>query len=56
LKKRIAMGTIPLYQEYDRVGFLDILKDDHFYVLDDHLNRIGHEVIADVLLENIRMQ
>jgi len=33
------------------LDFSSILKDDHFYVLDDHLNRIGHEVIADVLLE-----
>jgi hypothetical protein len=57
LKKRIATGNYPPYiRNMIVLDFSSILKDDHFYVLDDHLNRIGHEVIADVLLKNIRMQ
>jgi len=28
-----------------------ILKQNHFYVLDDHLNRSGHEVIADEIIK-----
>lgn len=30
-----------------------ILKQNHFYVLDDHLNRSGHEVIADEIIKAI---
>lgn len=30
-----------------------ILKQKHFYVLDDHLNRSGHEVIADEIIKAI---
>lgn len=28
----------------------DILTKDHYYILDDHLNSLGHKVIADSLL------
>ena len=30
-----------------------ILKQNHFYVLDDHLNRSGHEVMADEIIKAI---
>jgi hypothetical protein len=57
LKKRIARGDYPRYiRQMIVLDLSDILKDDHFYVLDDHLNRTGHQVIADVLLKNIRME
>lgn len=57
LKKRIATGDYPHYiKNMIVLDFSNILSDDHFYVLDDHLNRSGHQVIADVLLKNIRLQ
>jgi len=32
---------------------LTILKQNHFYVLDDHLNSAGHEVMADAIVKAI---
>ncbi|MFH1081390.1 MAG: hypothetical protein V1766_14235 [Pseudomonadota bacterium] len=56
LRRRIARGDYPRYiRGMIVLDLSDILKDDHFYVLDDHLNRTGHKMIADVLLKNIRI-
>lgn len=30
-----------------------ILKQNHFYVLDDHPNRLGHEVMTDEIAKAI---
>lgn len=30
-----------------------VLSDDHYFVLDDHINRDGHRVVAEALLESI---
>lgn len=56
LKKKIASHDYPLYIK--KMIVLDLskaLNNDHFYVLDDHLNSSGHEVIADVLLKVIKV-
>jgi len=56
LKKKIAAGDFPTYiRKMIVLDFSDILNDDNFYVLDDHLNHTGHQIIADVILQNIKM-
>ena len=50
LKKKIQAGKYPPYIQ--NMIVLDLsrdLKADHFYTLDDHLNKEGHEVIANKL-------
>lgn len=55
LKKRIAWGDYPPYIKGMTVlDFSDLLKDQHFYVLDDHLNAAGHETIAKEIEKVIR--
>lgn len=50
LKKKITLHDYPDYiRKMIVVDFSNILNDDNFYVLDDHLNKTGHAVIADVL-------
>lgn len=54
LKKKITTGDYPSYiRNMIVLDFSNILKDDHFYVLDDHMNPGGHQVVADVLLQSI---
>ena len=55
LKKKIKTGNYPPYIK-DMI-VLDLsgdLKANHFYTLDDHLNKEGHEVIADKLMNIIK--
>lgn len=55
LKKRIAGGGYPPFiAEMTVLDFSTSLKNEHFYVLDDHLNSRGHEVVADALLPIIK--
>ncbi|MDI6686758.1 MAG: SGNH/GDSL hydrolase family protein [Desulfobacterales bacterium] len=54
LKERILNENLPIFIK--NMIILDtptILKQNHFYVLDDHLNRSGHEVIADEIIKAI---
>lgn len=54
LKKRITRNDYPGYiREMTVLDFSNILKDDHFYVLDDHLNKDGHLIVADVLYQTV---
>lgn len=54
LKKRIIRNNYPSYiREMIVLDFSNILKDDHFYVLDDHLNQDGHVIVGDVLYQTI---
>ena len=36
------------------LDMLQYLKDEHFYILDDHLNYQGHIVVADLLSNVIK--
>ncbi|MDD5167829.1 MAG: SGNH/GDSL hydrolase family protein [Syntrophales bacterium] len=55
LKKKIADGPYPSYiKNMIVLDFSDTLKTEHYYVLDDHLNKKGHELIADALLKVIK--
>lgn len=54
LKKKITSRDYPDYiRRMIVVDFSNILNDDNFYVLDDHLNKTGHAVVADVLYKTI---
>jgi len=54
LKERITRNDYPGYiREMTVLDFSNILKDDHFYVLDDHLNKDGHLIVADVLYQTV---
>jgi hypothetical protein len=54
LKKRIARNDYPRYiREMIVLDFSNILQDDNFYVLDDHMNKTGHIVVANVLYQTI---
>jgi lysophospholipase L1-like esterase len=51
LKERIKTGDYPDFIKHMIVLDLsDALKEDDFFILDDHLNAAGHEVIAEKLL------
>ena len=55
LKKKISSHDYPPYIK--KMIVLDLskaLNNDHFYVLDDHLNSSGHDVIADFSLKLIK--
>ncbi len=55
LKKRIASNGYPSYiAEMAVLDFSKTLNNDHFYVLDDHLNSRGHDLVADALLHIIK--
>jgi lysophospholipase L1-like esterase len=55
LKKKISSHSYPAYIKNMTVLDLStVLTGDHFYVLDDHLNLAGHEVIAAALLKVIK--
>ncbi|HRS88053.1 MAG TPA: SGNH/GDSL hydrolase family protein [Syntrophales bacterium] len=55
LKERIASGSYPAYiKDMIVLDFSDLLGEGDFYVLDDHLNRHGHEVIAQALAKVVR--
>jgi hypothetical protein len=32
----------------------EYLNDNHFYILDDHLNPGGHAIVADVLYQTMK--
>ena len=50
LKKKIASGHYPDFiKNMVVLDFSDMLKPEHFYILDDHLNKKGHEAVADRL-------
>ncbi len=50
LKKKLAVGNYPPYLKNMIVlDFSDQLQKQHFYVLDDHINALGHKIIADTL-------
>ena len=54
LKERISTRNLPPFIK--NMIVLDtstILKQNHFYVLDDHLNRSGHEMISDERIKAI---
>jgi hypothetical protein len=54
LKKKIASGGYPSYiKNMIVLDFSDVLQDDNYYVLDDHLKDSGHEVIADEIIKRI---
>ncbi len=54
LKKKITRHDYPDYiRKMIIVDFSNILNDDNFYVLDDHMNKTGHAVVADVLYKKI---
>jgi lysophospholipase L1-like esterase len=54
LKERIIRNDYPSYiREMIVLDFSNILKDEHFYVLDDHMNRDGHVIVADALYQTI---
>ena len=54
LKERITRNDYPSYiREMIVLDFSSILKDDHFYVLDDHMNQDGHVIVADALYQTI---
>lgn len=54
LKKKLAAGNYPPYlRNMIVLDFSDQLKKQHFYVLDDHLNALGHKIIADTLAKTI---
>jgi hypothetical protein len=51
LAKRIQSGSLRItVQTLDLHGFL---KPEHFYVVDDHLNKEGHLVVAELLTRNL---
>jgi hypothetical protein len=55
LKKRIAGGGYPPFiAEMAVLDFSTTLKNDHFYILDDHMNSRGHDLVADALLHIIK--
>ena len=54
LKERISNEDLPPFIK--NIIVLDtstLLKQKHFYVLDDHLNSAGHEVMADEIIKAI---
>ena len=54
LKRKISSGNYP--PSIKNMIILDtaaILRADHFYVLDDHPNRTGHEALATALLDAV---
>ncbi|KQC11606.1 MAG: hypothetical protein APR62_09520 [Smithella sp. SDB] len=54
LKKKIRRGDYPFYiRKMIVMDLSNILNDDNFYVLDDHMNKTGHAVVADVLYKII---
>jgi hypothetical protein len=54
LKKKIAGGSYPDYiRRMIVLDLSDVLHEKNFYVLDDHMNRSGHEIVADVLYQTI---
>jgi hypothetical protein len=54
LKKKLAAGNYPPYLKNMIVlDFSDKLQKQHFYVLDDHINALGHKIIADTLAKVI---
>ncbi len=55
LREKLRAGSWP--EEIRRMTVLDMterLEDRHFYILDDHLKKEGHAVVARVILETIR--
>lgn len=55
LRRKLKTGSWP--EAIRRMTVIDMtehLEDRHFYILDDHLKREGHAVIARVILEAIR--
>jgi len=54
LKKKIAGGNYPDYiRRMIVLDLSDVLNERNFYVLDDHMNRSGHEIVADVLYQTL---
>ena len=54
LKKKLAAGNYPPYlKDMIVLDFSDRLQKQHFYVLDDHINALGHKIIADTLAKVI---
>jgi len=50
LKIGISDPKLPLFiRNMVILDTSEILKQKHFYVLDDHLNRSGHQVMADAI-------
>ena len=50
LKKRIARNDYPDYiRKMIVLDLSNVLQDDNFYVLDDHMNKSGHVIVANVL-------
>jgi len=57
LREKLRTGSWP--EEIRRMTVLDMtehLEDRHFYILDDHLKKEGHAVVARVILEAIRSE
>ncbi|MDD4092591.1 MAG: hypothetical protein PHQ63_08515 [Smithellaceae bacterium] len=54
LKKKIADGNYPDYiRRMIVLDLSDALNESNFYVLDDHMNRSGHEIVVDVLYQTL---
>jgi len=54
LRQRVAQSNGPRYiRDMIVLDLSGMLYEDHFFVLDDHLNRGGHEVIAGALAKII---
>lgn len=55
LRRKIATGSYsPPIGNVTLVDVSAALRPEHFFVLDEHLNRRGHRAIADVLLSALR--
>ncbi|PKN34703.1 MAG: hypothetical protein CVU61_06550 [Deltaproteobacteria bacterium HGW-Deltaproteobacteria-19] len=55
LREKLRTGSWP--EEIRSMDVLDMtehLEDRHFYILDDHLKREGHAIVARVVLETMR--
>ena len=55
LKERILNKNLPPFIKNMIISDTStILKQNHFYVLDDHPNRLGHEIMADEIAKAIK--
>jgi hypothetical protein len=55
LRIKIADDENPLFiQKMMILDMSEYLNDNHFYILDDHLNPGGHAIVADVLYQTMK--
>ena len=51
----MLISNFPKKSKNENVDYLILkLNKDSFYIVDDHLNQLGHKIVADKIIEKLK--